>query len=187
MPTLMSAGRIPGLQAALVSDDRVVWTAGYGAKNASTGAPVTDETIFEAASLAKPLFAYAVMRLVDRGTIDLDAPIASCLPRGTIEAGLGHPPEPRGSLRPAARPVRGGSALLRPGHDRSRGLQEDVRGIEKHLRAGRHRLFPDALRARRGRQSRTDRRHLRGRPRGQLGARQVTGLRFNLDSAFPPG
>ncbi|MCR5710086.1 MAG: beta-lactamase family protein [Bacteroidales bacterium] len=38
--------------------------------------PVGEESIFQAASLSKPLFAYIVMRMVDRGEIDLDRPIA---------------------------------------------------------------------------------------------------------------
>lgn len=38
--------------------------------------PVSEESIFQAASLSKPVFAYIVMRMVDRGEIDLDRPIA---------------------------------------------------------------------------------------------------------------
>ena len=38
--------------------------------------PVGEQSIFQAASLSKPLFAYIVMRMVDRGEIDLDTPIA---------------------------------------------------------------------------------------------------------------
>ena len=38
--------------------------------------PIGEQSIFQAASLSKPLFAYIVMRMVDRGEIDLDRPIA---------------------------------------------------------------------------------------------------------------
>ena len=38
--------------------------------------PIDEHSIFQAASLSKPLFAYIVMRMVDRGQIDLDRPIA---------------------------------------------------------------------------------------------------------------
>ena len=89
-PALMAAGRIPGLQAVLVRGGEIVWRANLGVANATTGAPVTGETIFEAASLTKPLFAYAVMKLADRGEFDLDAPLASLLPEQAIEAGIGH-------------------------------------------------------------------------------------------------
>ena len=38
--------------------------------------PVNEQSIFQAASLSKPVFAYIVMKMVDRGQIDLDTPIA---------------------------------------------------------------------------------------------------------------
>ena len=38
--------------------------------------PIDEQSIFQAASLSKPLFAYIVMRMVDRGEIDLDRPVA---------------------------------------------------------------------------------------------------------------
>ena len=39
--------------------------------------PIGEQSIFQAASLSKPLFAYIVMKMVDRGQIDLDTPIAT--------------------------------------------------------------------------------------------------------------
>ncbi len=90
IPGLMKRARIPGLQVALVRDGRVVWQRSFGVKNAKTGAPVTDETIFEAASLTKPFFAYAVMKMVDEGLIDLDRPFHAYFTREEIEKGLGH-------------------------------------------------------------------------------------------------
>jgi CubicO group peptidase (beta-lactamase class C family) len=51
----------------------------FGVKHAESGEPVTEHTVFEAASLSKPMFAYAVLRLVDRGEWDLDAPLWNTL------------------------------------------------------------------------------------------------------------
>ncbi len=90
IPGLMEKAQIPGLQVALIRDGRVAWEQGFGVKSSATGEPVTEGTIFEAASLTKPFFAYAVMKMVDEGLIDLDTPLHSVLPIEMIEAELGH-------------------------------------------------------------------------------------------------
>ncbi|MDD8026401.1 MAG: serine hydrolase [Acidobacteriota bacterium] len=87
----MKQARIPGLQIALIRDGRMVWHHNFGVRNAATSEKVTDETIFEAASLTKPLFAYYVMRLVDQGVISLDKPLLGYLPVDFVEKFLGHP------------------------------------------------------------------------------------------------
>jgi CubicO group peptidase (beta-lactamase class C family) len=90
IPTLMREASIPGLQIALIRKGQVVWQQSFGVKNAKTGAPVTDDTLFEAASLTKPVFAYAVMKMVDEGLVDLDKPLHAHFTREEIEKGLGH-------------------------------------------------------------------------------------------------
>ncbi|MBL8169140.1 MAG: serine hydrolase [Acidobacteria bacterium] len=80
LPPLMKEAQIPGLSIALVRDGKLVWQHGYGVKNAQTQEPVTDTTVFEAASLSKPVFAYAVLKLVDAGKFDLDTPLNKYLP-----------------------------------------------------------------------------------------------------------
>lgn len=90
IPVLMDKAGIPGLQIALVRDGRVAWELSFGVTNAETGAPVTNETLFEAASLTKPFFAYAVMKLVDEGLVDLDKPVHTYFTRAELEAYLGH-------------------------------------------------------------------------------------------------
>src|SRR5688572_7149845 len=67
IPRLMTEGEVPGLQIALIRGGKVDWIKSFGVRNAETGGPVTDDTIFEAASLSKPVFAYAVMKLVEAG------------------------------------------------------------------------------------------------------------------------
>lgn len=84
IPELMVAARIPGLSIAMIRDGKVAWHRGFGVANAETRAPVTDDTIFEAASLSKPVFAYAVLKLADRGLIDLDTPLSRYLPEPYI-------------------------------------------------------------------------------------------------------
>ena len=80
VPQWMKEGDVPGLSIALVRDGEIVWRHAFGMKNATTKEPVSDGTVFEAASLSKPVFAYAVMTLVDSGRFDLDKPLNQYLP-----------------------------------------------------------------------------------------------------------
>jgi CubicO group peptidase (beta-lactamase class C family) len=75
IPRLMHLGDIPGLAIAVVRADTLAWSAAHGVRNAQTRADVDDDTVFEAASLSKTLFAYVTLRLADRGVIDLDTPL----------------------------------------------------------------------------------------------------------------
>ena len=77
---LMSEAGIPGMSAALVADGEVIWDVALGVSNRDSNAPVTAETVFEAASLTKPVVAFATLRLVERGTIDLDTPLWTYAP-----------------------------------------------------------------------------------------------------------
>jgi len=81
---LLVKGGVPGLAVAVLRDGVPVWSAGFGVASADTGRPVTADTVFEAASLGKPVFAYAVMRLVERGEFDLDRPLAVYLPNPDV-------------------------------------------------------------------------------------------------------
>lgn len=80
IPRLMEEGDVTGLSIVLIRDARVVWHKGFGVKNAETKEPVRDDTVFEAASLSKPVFAYAVLKLVDGGMLELDKPLSAYLP-----------------------------------------------------------------------------------------------------------
>lgn len=86
VPRLLDEGLVPGLSIALIQKGKLVWHKGFGVKNAQTKEPVTDNTVFEAASLSKPVFAYAVLKLVDEGKLDLDAPLTKYLP-GNYDVG----------------------------------------------------------------------------------------------------
>jgi CubicO group peptidase (beta-lactamase class C family) len=75
IPRLMREGDVPGLSIVLIGDSKVVWHRAYGFANAGTRAPLNDRSVFESASLTKPVFAYAVLKLVDTGVMSLDAPL----------------------------------------------------------------------------------------------------------------
>jgi len=79
VPDLMQKGDIPGMSIALIRDGRLVWTGSFGVMNADTHVPVTDQTVFEAASLSKCVFTYGVLKLVDQGKLNLDTPLTKYL------------------------------------------------------------------------------------------------------------
>lgn len=70
---------IPGFAVALIHDDKVAWTEGYGIANSFTRRIVLADTPFEAASIGKPLAAYAALKLVQDGKLDLHKPLSSYL------------------------------------------------------------------------------------------------------------
>jgi len=71
---------IPGVSLALIKDGKLVYHKTYGVKNTFTKEPVDSNTLFEAASVTKPVFSFAVQRLAERGVIDLDKPLYLYLP-----------------------------------------------------------------------------------------------------------
>ncbi len=72
----MTKFRVPGVGMAVVENDELVWQGSYGVSNIETGAPVDDKTLFQAASLSKPLFTYVVLRLIDSGLLDFNERLA---------------------------------------------------------------------------------------------------------------
>src|ERR1700733_1552304 len=79
VPDLMQKADIPGISIALIRDGKLVWTGSFGVMNADTRKPVTAESVFEAASLSKCVFAYGVLKLVDEGKLNLDTPLTRYL------------------------------------------------------------------------------------------------------------
>ncbi len=75
LPRLMQALGVPGVGIAVVEDGALRWSHCAGIANLQDGTPVGDGTVFEVASLSKPVFAYLVLQLVDRGVLDLDRPL----------------------------------------------------------------------------------------------------------------
>jgi CubicO group peptidase (beta-lactamase class C family) len=73
VPELMRKYSVPGLSLALIRDGDIYWVKTFGMKDGKV--PVTRDTTFEAASLSKVVFAYAVLKLADQGKIDLNTPL----------------------------------------------------------------------------------------------------------------
>jgi len=63
---------VPGVSIAVINNSAIEWARAYGVKEAGGSVPVTVETLFQAASISKPLVATATLRLVEQGKLRLD-------------------------------------------------------------------------------------------------------------------
>jgi CubicO group peptidase (beta-lactamase class C family) len=79
MPKLMEESVVPGVSVALVKDGTLLWRRVFGVKDSATKEPVDHDTVFEAASISKTVFAYAALKLCESGVIGLDTPLAKYL------------------------------------------------------------------------------------------------------------
>jgi len=95
---LMKAFGVPGVSVAVIWDYRVHWAKGYGVADVETGKPVDTETVFQAASISKPVAAMAVLKAVQDGLFSLDDDINSILTSWKLDGGeytRGNPVTPR--------------------------------------------------------------------------------------------
>jgi CubicO group peptidase (beta-lactamase class C family) len=75
----MAKYKVPGVSIALVHDGKLVWAQGFGVKTAGSKDAVSTTTIFQAASISKPVSSTAMLRLVEQGKLALDTPINTYL------------------------------------------------------------------------------------------------------------
>lgn len=71
----MEQYKVPGVSIAVISNGDIEWAQGYGMADAEEQRPVTTETLFQAASISKPVAATAALKLVEQGWLDLDADV----------------------------------------------------------------------------------------------------------------
>ncbi len=84
---LMEQFGVPGVSIAVIWDFDVHWAKGYGIADVETGAPVDTETVFQAASISKPVTAMAVLEAVQDGLFTLDDDINDILTSWQLEGG----------------------------------------------------------------------------------------------------
>jgi CubicO group peptidase (beta-lactamase class C family) len=77
IPVAMKEMLVPGVSVAIIKDGKVQWRGSFGVADVLNGGRVTHDTIFQAGSMSKPVFAYAVMKLVERGILQLDTPLTN--------------------------------------------------------------------------------------------------------------
>jgi CubicO group peptidase (beta-lactamase class C family) len=69
---VMEKFHVPGLSIAVIKDFKIQWAKGYGVADVKSGRPVNVDTLFQAASISKPVTAMAALRLVQEGRFSLD-------------------------------------------------------------------------------------------------------------------
>jgi CubicO group peptidase (beta-lactamase class C family) len=83
----MEKFQVPGASIAIIDNYAVLWSAGYGDAIAGGDRKVTPETLFQAASISKPITALATLKLVEKGELDLDGAVNEQLKGWQIPAG----------------------------------------------------------------------------------------------------
>ena len=71
---------IPGLSIAIVDDQQIVWAEGFGMADPHAKKPATAATVYRIGSVSKLFTDIAIMQLVERGELNLDAPVTDYLP-----------------------------------------------------------------------------------------------------------
>ena len=71
----MQALYVPGVSIAFIDGGRIAWTRFYGSADPGTGQNVDGDTLFQAASISKPVAAMAALDMVEDGLLSLDAPV----------------------------------------------------------------------------------------------------------------
>ncbi len=71
---------VPGLSVAVVRDDELVFTDGFGSRDLTTNRPATADTLYGVASVTKSFVALAIMRLQEAGKLDVTDSVADHIP-----------------------------------------------------------------------------------------------------------
>lgn len=77
IPELMEKTNVMGMSVVIIRNGKISIKKSFGYADVGSGRKIDDQTIFRAASLGKPVFAYIVISLARQGKIDLDVPLYS--------------------------------------------------------------------------------------------------------------
>jgi len=75
IPKWLQESKMPAVSIALVRDGRLAWRRAFGVMDTGTNEPVDLDSLFAACSDTKPVFAYGVMKLAEKGVLNLDTPL----------------------------------------------------------------------------------------------------------------
>ena len=77
---VMDTFAVPGVAVGVTRNGALAYAGAFGVRNIETGEPMRPEYIFHLASVSKPFVATAIMQLVERGAMSVDAPVTDYLP-----------------------------------------------------------------------------------------------------------
>jgi len=89
IPGEMKKHNITGLSVALIDNQKIVWSDGFGFADKSANALATVDTLYQAGSVSKVFTAMGVMKLVEEGKLSLDAPIKAAVPEFSLKSRFG--------------------------------------------------------------------------------------------------
>jgi CubicO group peptidase (beta-lactamase class C family) len=118
----------PGMGLAIVEGFDLVWAGGFGWREAGSDDPASDGTLFQAASISKPVFALAVMRLMQEGLLDLDRDVNDYLTSWRVPANDGW--QPRLTLRQLLSHTAGVTVSGFPGYTTAEPVPDLVQVLE---------------------------------------------------------
>jgi methyl acetate hydrolase len=102
----VASGAVPGVVAAAATADDPFYASAFGARRLGDGPPMTLDTVFRIASMTKAVTSVAAMQLVERGRLQLDAPVPDIDPAMSAPQVLtGFDAQGQPQLRPAKRPI----------------------------------------------------------------------------------
>jgi CubicO group peptidase (beta-lactamase class C family) len=120
----MEDADVTGLSIALVDDQQVVWSQGFGYADKQANIKATSDTIYHLGSIAKVFTATAAMQLAEQGKLNIDQPLQKYLPAFSIKSRFGE--TRKIALQLGTRDERTSSRTVHRGGD---SCEERIRGI----------------------------------------------------------
>ena len=78
--SVMQKTKIPGLSIAIIKDQNVIYSKGFGAKDISKNLPTSPDTLYGIGSCTKALTCLAIMQLAEKGKLSIDDPVKKHIP-----------------------------------------------------------------------------------------------------------
>ncbi len=86
----MAQNSVQGLSIALVDDQQVVWSEGFGFADTDAGIPATADTIYRIGSVSKLFTTVSALQLAEQGRLDLDSPLKQSIPDFSLRTRFNH-------------------------------------------------------------------------------------------------